>query len=235
MHIRIRTPECIRVPSKLTPQEKLPFRHGEPVASPVDGRRPARDITTTGSISERDVCQRSRRISTYAHTHREPVSLAFQPTETEQQLSSPAFFRSWSTLNYPLTGRYYTPPPPSTLYPPEVHEYNERFTTLLQNIKKRHDPTVTTVAQGVLEWKRKQGGGRIGQSIQEWLDRFYMSRIGIRFLIGQRESARSAESRMRGMGTDGRRRAEYVAAAPGLRRHHLHEGGECARLHREAS
>jgi pyruvate dehydrogenase kinase 2/3/4 len=68
-----------------------------------------------------------------------------------------------------------------------VHEYNEKFTALLQNIKKRHDPTVTTVASGVLEWKRKQPGGRIGQGIQEWLDRFYMSRIGIRFLIGQRE------------------------------------------------
>lgn len=88
-----------------------------------------------------------------------------------------------------LIDRYYTPPPPSTLYPPEVHEYNEKFTTLLQNIKKRHDPTVTTVAQGVLEWKRKQPGGHIGQGIQQWLDRFYMSRIGIRFLIGQRESA----------------------------------------------
>jgi hypothetical protein len=58
---------------------------------------------------------------------------------------------------------------------------------MLQNIKKRHDPTVTTVAQGVLEWKRKRGAGRIDQSVQEWLDRFYMSRIGIRFLIGQRE------------------------------------------------
>jgi hypothetical protein len=42
----------------------------------------------------------------------------------------------------------------------------------------------------VLEWKRKQKAGRIGQSIQEWLDRFYMSRIGIRFLIGQREYER---------------------------------------------
>jgi pyruvate dehydrogenase kinase 2/3/4 len=85
------------------------------------------------------------------------------------------------------TRRYFSPPPADLEYPPEVHEYNEAFTALLQNIKKRHDPTVTTVAQGVLEWKRKQKAGRIGQSIQEWLDRFYMSRIGIRFLIGQRE------------------------------------------------
>lgn len=86
-----------------------------------------------------------------------------------------------------LNNRYFSPPSPSTLWPPEVHEYNESFTNILQNIKKRHDPTVTTVAQGVLEWKRKRRAGPIGQSIQEWLDRFYMSRIGIRFLIGQRE------------------------------------------------
>lgn len=84
--------------------------------------------------------------------------------------------------------RYFSPPPKDTVYPPEVHDYNDKFTELLQNIKKRHDPTVTTVAQGVLEWKRKRGDGRIDQSIQEWLDRFYMSRIGIRFLIGQRTS-----------------------------------------------
>lgn len=84
--------------------------------------------------------------------------------------------------------RYFSPPPKDTIYPPEVHDYNDRFTNLLQNIKKRHDPTVTTVAQGVLEWKRKRGAGRIDQSVQEWLDRFYLSRIGIRFLIGQRES-----------------------------------------------
>lgn len=91
-------------------------------------------------------------------------------------------------LRIPMERRYYSPPPATLVYPPEVHEYNERFTHLLENIKKRHDPTVTTVAQGVLEWKRKRKTGRIGVPIQEWLDRFYMSRIGIRFLIGQRES-----------------------------------------------
>jgi len=91
--------------------------------------------------------------------------------------------------------RYFSPPPKGTIYPPEVHDYNDRFTNLLQNIKKRHDPTVTTVAQGVLEWKRKRGAGRIDQSVQEWLDRFYLSRIGIRFLIGQRESTLVLDSR----------------------------------------
>jgi pyruvate dehydrogenase kinase 2/3/4 len=100
----------------------------------------------------------------------------------------PCYLRScWHTK---LIFRYFSPPPASTLYPPDVHTYNESFTGLLQNIKKRHDPTVTSVAQGVLEWKRKnKQAGPVGQNIQEWLDRFYLSRIGIRFLIGQRESS----------------------------------------------
>ena len=73
------------------------------------------------------------------------------------------------------------------IWPPAVHDYNTRFTQTLEKIKRRHDPTVTTVAQGVLEWKRSQKARRIGLDMQAWLDRFYMSRIGIRFLIGQRE------------------------------------------------
>lgn len=89
-------------------------------------------------------------------------------------------------MRIPIERMYYSPPPVNVQYPPEVHEYNESFTRLLQNIKKRHDPTVTSVAQGVLEWKQ-QHTGRIGENIQEWLDRFYLSRIGIRALIGQRE------------------------------------------------
>lgn len=72
-------------------------------------------------------------------------------------------------------------------FPPELHEYNARFTKILEAIKRRHDPTVTTVAQGVLEWKKSHNTKHIGLDIQAWLDRFYLSRIGIRFLIGQRE------------------------------------------------
>ena len=84
---------------------------------------------------------------------------------------------------------YYDAPSSSSTppaWPPELHDYNARFTKLLEAIKRRHDPTVTTVAQGVLEWKRKYAAREIGLDIQSWLDRFYMSRIGIRFLIGQR-------------------------------------------------
>lgn len=107
----------------------------------------------------------------------------------------------WLTTSNNDNGRYYAQTP-SHLYPPEVHDYNARFTRSLEAIKKRHDPTVATVAQGVLEWQRARGvklgsgvgaaGGGVagmknGGEVQAWLDRFYMSRIGIRFLIGQRE------------------------------------------------
>lgn len=82
--------------------------------------------------------------------------------------------------------RYYANTSHVKEWPPEVREYNRSFTKLLEAIKKRHDPTVTTVAQGVLEWKRSQNARNINLDVQHWLDRFYMSRIGIRFLIGQR-------------------------------------------------
>jgi pyruvate dehydrogenase kinase 2/3/4 len=87
-------------------------------------------------------------------------------------------------LRIPIEKRYYAKTT-NTEWPPEVHDYNKRFTHTLDAIKKRHDPTVTTVAQGVLEWKQNQKAQNIGLDVQAWLDRFYMSRIGIRFLIGQ--------------------------------------------------
>jgi len=87
-------------------------------------------------------------------------------------------------LRIPIEKRYYARTT-NTEWPPEVHDYNKRFTQTLDAIKRRHDPTVTTVAQGVLEWKHNQRTQNIGLDVQSWLDRFYMSRIGIRFLIGQ--------------------------------------------------
>ncbi|KAF6748157.1 mitochondrial pyruvate dehydrogenase [Ephemerocybe angulata] len=88
-------------------------------------------------------------------------------------------------LRVPMERRYYANTHGITHWPPELQDYNKRFTKLLEHIKSRHDPTVTTVAQGVLEWKRSQNARHIGLDMQAWLDRFYMSRIGIRFLIGQ--------------------------------------------------
>jgi pyruvate dehydrogenase kinase 2/3/4 len=70
-------------------------------------------------------------------------------------------------------------------WPPELADYNTKFAGLLEKIKRRHDPVVTTVAQGILEYKRKRQRMQIDHNIQAFLDRFYMSRIGIRMLIGQ--------------------------------------------------
>ena len=73
----------------------------------------------------------------------------------------------------------------STDWPPELNDFNTRFSSTLEKIKRRHDSVVTTIAQGVLEYKRKRQRMQIDQTIQAFLDRFYMSRIGIRMLIGQ--------------------------------------------------
>lgn len=81
--------------------------------------------------------------------------------------------------------RYFAATDDGNDWPPMLSEYNRKFARTLEAIKRRHDPVVTTVAQGINEWKRKQQRMQIGSSIQSFLDRFYMSRIGIRMLIGQ--------------------------------------------------
>ncbi|KAJ3186710.1 hypothetical protein HDU85_007530 [Gaertneriomyces sp. JEL0708] len=81
---------------------------------------------------------------------------------------------------------------------PELAAWNADFVKCIEKIKRRHDPTVPTVAQGVLElkqhWSRlnspllKTASGNplpLPTAIQSFLDRFYLSRIGIRMLIGQ--------------------------------------------------
>jgi pyruvate dehydrogenase kinase 2/3/4 len=81
--------------------------------------------------------------------------------------------------------RYYVSADDGQEWPPELSAYNTKFAETLERIKRRHDSVVTTVAQGILEWKRKKQRMQIDHNIQAFLDRFYMSRIGIRMLIGQ--------------------------------------------------
>jgi pyruvate dehydrogenase kinase 2/3/4 len=81
--------------------------------------------------------------------------------------------------------RYYAAADDGQDWPPELSAYNTKFADTLEKIKRRHDSVVTTVAQGILEWKRKRQRMQIDHNIQAFLDRFYMSRIGIRMLIGQ--------------------------------------------------
>ncbi|KAK2756769.1 hypothetical protein FQN54_005215 [Arachnomyces sp. PD_36] len=81
--------------------------------------------------------------------------------------------------------RYFVASDDGNSWPPELQDYNTRFAKTLLDIKRRHDSVVTTVAQGILEYKRKRQRLQIDSNIQSFLDRFYMSRIGIRMLIGQ--------------------------------------------------
>ena len=81
--------------------------------------------------------------------------------------------------------RYYASTDDEGDWPPELNNYNKRFSRTLEGIKRRHDSVVTTVAQGINEYKRKRQRMQIDKNIQSFLDRFYMSRIGIRMLIGQ--------------------------------------------------
>ncbi|KAF8518362.1 mitochondrial pyruvate dehydrogenase [Hysterangium stoloniferum] len=116
------------------------------------------------------------------------------PNPTMHKLIPPGNgIQNRSKLRIPMERRYYAHTG-EVDWPPEVHDYNTRFTKVLENIKRRHDPTVTTVAQGMLEWKRSQNEKEIGMDLQAWLDRFYMSRIGIRFLIGQHIALNTLEA-----------------------------------------
>lgn len=110
----------------------------------------------------------------------------------------------------PVEHRFYADHSQIKEIPPEVHEYNEQFTRCIESIKKRHDAVVTTVAQGVLEYKRAQRGKNIQADVQRFLDRFYMSRIGIRILIGQHIALARTPSGGEGSGIGAQR-----AGAPG--------------------
>ena len=70
-------------------------------------------------------------------------------------------------------------------WPLSLIEFNNSFTRCLERVKHRHDAVVVTLAQGILEYKRAKGGDEDKAGIQTFLDRFHMSRIGIRMLIGQ--------------------------------------------------
>ncbi|ORY93379.1 mitochondrial pyruvate dehydrogenase [Syncephalastrum racemosum] len=84
----------------------------------------------------------------------------------------------------PIGHRYYTNMEEVEVSP-EMTTYTDSFVKTIENIKRRHDPVVTTVAQGILEYKERLQSSLIDTDVQQFLDRFYMSRIGIRMLIGQ--------------------------------------------------
>ena len=68
---------------------------------------------------------------------------------------------------------------------PETREAEILFTQTLDHIKRRHNGVLSIMAQGIIELKEALGAVDVDPRIQDFLDRFYMSRIGIRMLIGQ--------------------------------------------------
>lgn len=104
------------------------------------------------------------------HTHVPSDSAASTRVRTE----SPTFGKT-----------YFNPCPSDIVWPKEVYDYNKLVCDALTKIKKRHDATVATMAQGVQEWKNEHKLVQVNSAIQTFLDRFYMLRIGIRMLIGQ--------------------------------------------------
>lgn len=66
---------------------------------------------------------------------------------------------------------------------PESDSKEREFAQLLSSIRTRHDTVVLRIAKGVLEWKDMYGQAPTSEKIREFLDTFYMSRIGIRVLI----------------------------------------------------
>ncbi|KAK6460868.1 mitochondrial branched-chain alpha-ketoacid dehydrogenase kinase-domain-containing protein [Scheffersomyces coipomensis] len=89
---------------------------------------------------------------------------------------------------------YYTSCPANIVWPKEVYDYNKSVFDALTKIKKRHDATVATMARGVIEWKEQNKTVLVNADIQNFLDRFYMSRIGIRMLIGQHIALNQAQA-----------------------------------------
>lgn len=72
---------------------------------------------------------------------------------------------------------------------PEIQDAvdERKFTDLINQVKMRHNDVMPTMAMGIQELKedlgRKVGLNELPE-IHSFLDRFYMSRIGIRMLIG---------------------------------------------------
>lgn len=141
------------------------------------------------------------------NTRAEALGDAETSNLAQEQMSNPAVNNEFSddgivvrphashTLSAPLAkaradaptfGKsYYNPCPSNIVWPKEVYDYNKSVLDALLKIKKRHDATVATMAQGVQEWKTEHKLVQVNLAIQTFLDRFYMLRIGIRMLIGQ--------------------------------------------------
>jgi len=70
---------------------------------------------------------------------------------------------------------------------PQNAEQELIFTHCLEKILRRHNSVVPTMSQGILMLKEEIGSDSVHQCpfLQDFLDRFFMSRIGVRMLLSQ--------------------------------------------------
>lgn len=73
------------------------------------------------------------------------------------------------------------------------------FSDMLERIRTRHDDVVKLIAKGVIELKEDCGKGTCDLEIRSFLDRFYMSRIGIRVLMSHHLALGDARPGMAGV------------------------------------
>lgn len=79
---------------------------------------------------------------------------------------------------------------------------NEPFTEMLATILQDHSSVVQTLSMGVLELRRDLGDDydfAVSQEIDEMLNRFYMARIGLRFLISHHVESMNKRPSYRGI------------------------------------
>jgi len=69
---------------------------------------------------------------------------------------------------------------------PEIKDSGDEkdFTQMIKAVKVRHNNVVPMMALGVNQLKKGMNSGNLDE-IHQFLDRFYLSRIGIRMLIGK--------------------------------------------------
>lgn len=72
---------------------------------------------------------------------------------------------------------------------PEIRDLNDEreFTQMIKAVKVRHNNVVPMMALGLKQLKKSLGPKVVTENLHEihqFLDRFYLSRIGIRMLIG---------------------------------------------------
>ena len=68
---------------------------------------------------------------------------------------------------------------------PESPQLEQDFAKLLNELYLKHSNVLVKMAQGALEYKNSVSNPNDQQLNEDFLNRFYMSRVGIRVLAGQ--------------------------------------------------